>query len=54
MGQPAQANDLQSFAEHAQQAAQSHGFSLDSAQLRVLGHFQRLRDELADAEQSGN
>jgi cell division protein ZapE len=53
MGQPAQANDLQSFAEHAQQAAQSHGFSLDSAQLRVLGHFQRLHDELTQSEQAG-
>ena len=54
MGQPAQANDLQSFADHARQAAQSHGFSLDSAQLRVLGHFQRLHDELAESEQAGN
>ena len=54
MGQPAQANDLQSFADHAQQAAQSHGFSLDSAQLRVLGHFQRLHDELTESEQAGN
>ena len=54
MGQPAQANDPQSFADHAQQAAQSHGFSLDSAQLRVLGHFQRLHDELTESEQAGN
>ncbi|MBI3526347.1 MAG: cell division protein ZapE [Betaproteobacteria bacterium] len=54
MGQPAQANDPQSFADHAQQAARSHGFSLDSAQLRVLGHFQRLHDELTESEQAGN
>ena len=54
MGQPAQANDLQSFADHARQAARSHGFTLDSAQLRVLGHFQRLHDELAESEQAGN
>ena len=53
MGQPAQANDLQSFADHAQQAAQSHGFCLDSAQLEVVGHFQRLHDELTQAEQAG-
>ena len=54
MGQPAQANDLQSFADHAQQAARTHGFSLDCAQLRVLGHFQRLHDELTESEQAGN
>jgi cell division protein ZapE len=54
MGQPAQADDPQSFADHAQQAAQSHGFCLDSAQLRVLEHFQRLHDELTESEQAGN
>lgn len=54
MGQPAQARDPQCFADHAQQAAQSHGFSLDSAQLRVLAHFQRLHDELTESEQAGN
>ncbi len=54
MGQPAQANDPQSFADHAHQAAHSHGFSLDSAQFRVLGHFQRLHDELTESEQAGN
>ena len=53
MGEPAQANDLQSFADHARQVARSHGFSLDSAQLRVLGHFQRLHDQLAQSEQVG-
>ena len=53
MGQSAQANDLQSFADHAQQAAQSHGFSLDSAQLEVVGHFQRLHHELTQSEQTG-
>lgn len=54
MGQPAQANYPRSFADHAHQAAQSHGFSLDSAQFRVLGHFQRLHDELTESEQAGN
>lgn len=54
MGRPAQANDPQSFADHAQQAAQSHGFSLDSSQLRALGQFQRLHDELTESEQTGN
>jgi len=53
MDQPAQANDLPSFAEHARRAAQSHGFSLDSAQLEVVGHFQRLHDELTQSEQVG-
>ena len=53
MGQPAQANDPQSFADHAHEAAQSHGFPLDSAQLRVVGHFQRLHDELTQSEQAG-
>jgi len=53
MDQPAQANDLQSFARHARQAAQAHGFSLDSAQLEVVGHFQRLRDDLTQSEQVG-
>ena len=53
MDQPAQANGLQSFAEHAQRAAQSHGFSLDSAQMEVVGHFQRLHEELTQAEQVG-
>ena len=53
MGQPAQANDRQSFADHAHQAAQSHGFSLDSAQIEVVGHFQRLHDELTRSEQAG-
>ena len=53
MGQPAQANDPQSFADHAHEAAQSHGFSLDTAQLRVVGHFQRLHDELTQSEQAG-
>jgi cell division protein ZapE len=54
MGQPAQADDLQSFADHAQQAARTHGFTLDAAQLRVLGQFQRLHDELIESEQAGN
>ena len=54
MGQPVQANDARSFADHARQAAQSHGFSLDSSQLRALGHFQRLRGELTESEQAGN
>ncbi len=52
MGQPAQANDSQSFADHAKQAAHSHGFSLDSSQLASLGHFERLRDELIESEQT--
>ena len=53
MGEPEQANDRQSFADHAQQAAKSHGFSLDSAQIEVVGHFQRLHDELTQSEQAG-
>jgi len=53
MGEPAQANNRQSFADHAHQAAQSHGFSLDSAQIEVVGHFQRLHDELTQSEQAG-
>ena len=53
MGEPAQANNRQSFADHAQQAAKSHGFSLDSAQIEVVGHFQRLHDELIRSEQAG-
>ena len=53
MGQPARANDRQSFADHARQAAQAHGFRLDSAQLQAAGHFQRLHDELAQSEQEG-
>ena len=52
MDRPAQADDFQSFADHARQAAQSHGFSLDSSQLRALGHFERLRDELTESEQA--
>jgi cell division protein ZapE len=52
MGDPAQANDSRSFADHANQAARSHGFSLDSSQLRVLGNIERLRDELVEAEQA--
>ena len=51
--QPAQANAVQSFADHAQQAAQSHGYFLDSAQIEVVGHFQRLHDELTQSEQTG-
>ena len=54
MGQPAQANDPRSFADHSQRAARAHGFSLDSSQVRVLAHFQRLHDELTEAEQAGN
>ena len=53
MGEPAQANNRRSFADHAQQAAKSHGFSLDSAQIEVVGHFQRLHDELIRSEQAG-
>jgi cell division protein ZapE len=53
MGQPEHANDRHSFADHAQQAAQSHGFTLDSAQVGVVGHFQRLHDELIRSEQAG-
>ncbi len=53
MGQPAQANEPQSFVDYARQEAQSHGFSLDSAQLEVVGHFQRLHSELTQAEQTG-
>ena len=53
MGQPEQANDRQSFADQAEQAAQSHGFSLDSAQIEVVGHLQRLHDELTQSEQAG-
>ena len=54
MGQPAQVMGPRSFADHATQAAQSHGFSLDAAQLRALGSFQRLSDELTESEQAGN
>lgn len=54
MGQPAQAQNPASFADLATQAAQSHGFSLDAAQIRVLGAFQRLHDELTESEQAGN
>lgn len=53
MGQPAQANDSRSFADHARQAARAHGFSLDVSQLRALTHFERLRDELTDSENTG-
>ena len=52
MGRPAQANDSPSFADHAAQAARSHGFSLDPSQLLAVGHFERLRAELAEAEQA--
>ena len=52
MGQPAQANEPQSFADSARQAAHSHGFALDSSQLAALTHFDRLRDELTEAEQT--
>ena len=52
MGQPAQANDSRTFADHAKQAARSHGFSLDSSQLAALRHFERLRDELTESEQA--
>ena len=52
MGQPAQANEPQSFADFARQAAHSHGFSLDSSQIAALAHFERLRDELTEAEQA--
>jgi len=53
MGRAAQREESQSFAEHAQQAARLHGSFLDDAQVRVLGHFQRLHDELAQSEQVG-
>jgi cell division protein ZapE len=53
MAQPAQTNDPQSFADYARQVAQAHGFRLDSAQLEVVGHFQRLHDELTQSEQLG-
>ena len=52
MAQPAQANQFRPFADSARQAAHSHGFSLDSSQLAVLAHFERLSDELTQAEQS--
>jgi cell division protein ZapE len=52
MGQPAQADDSRSFADYARQAAHSHGFSLDSSQIRALEHFERLRDELTESEQA--
>src|SRR5579885_313101 len=39
-----------SFADDARLAARSHGFSLDSSQLRALEHFERVHDELAQAE----
>jgi cell division protein ZapE len=52
MGQPVQASDSRSFADHARQAARSHGFPLDSSQLAALGHFDRLRDELIESEQA--
>lgn len=54
MGQPVQADDSRYFADQVQQAAQSHGFSLDSAQVRAVGHLQRLHDELIESEQVGN
>ena len=54
MDGPAQGEDIHSFAEHAEQAARSHGFRLDDAQVRVAGHFQRLHDELAQSEQLGS
>jgi cell division protein ZapE len=53
MDRSAQGEEIQSFAEHAQQAARLHGCYLDDAQVQVLGHFQRLHDELAQSEQVG-
>src|SRR3954470_11991498 len=53
MSQPAQEDEIQSFTEYAQQAAQRHGFSLDRAQMQVLPHFQRLYDELNESERIG-
>ena len=53
MGQPERANDRQSFADHAERAAQSQGFSLDSVQIEAIGRFQRLHDELTQSEQAG-
>jgi cell division protein ZapE len=52
MGQPARADVSGAFADYARQAALAHDFSLDASQLRVLGHFERLRDDLIEAEQA--
>jgi len=54
MGGPAQEEDARSFAAHARQAARLHGFELDDAQIRVLGQFQRVCDELVQSEQLGS
>jgi cell division protein ZapE len=53
MGEPARANERRSFADQAKRAAHSHGFTLDSAQIKVVGHLQRLHEELVRSEQAG-
>jgi len=53
MSRPVQEDEIQSFVEHAEQAAQLHGFSLDHAQVQVLPHFQRLYEQLDESERIG-
>jgi cell division protein ZapE len=53
MSQPAQEDEIQSFAEYAEQAAQLHGFSLDHAQTQALPHFERLYQEFDESERIG-
>jgi len=50
MSRPVQEDEIQSFVEYAEQAAQLHGFSLDHAQVQVLPHFQRLYEQLDESE----
>ena len=54
MVQQVQADHPQSFVDQAHQAAKSHGFLLDAAQRRVLGHFQRLYDDLTESGHTEN
>jgi len=51
-GQPAR-GDSTVIADQITQAAQAHGFSLDSSQSGALAQFERLRDELIESEQAG-
>ncbi len=53
MDRLAQAEAPGSFTGYAAQAAGSHGFALDASQLSALASFERLREELAESEQSG-
>ena len=50
---PAWEAGAEGFSRLARQVAQEHGFTLDSAQDRALGHLERLHGELTETECSG-